>query len=274
VFVFGGLTTLLMVPVVLRLLPESVDFLLAQQPQDALGKLNTLLRKMQRPVLQSLPARPVPVAGVAPVGGFKSLFSPAILRSTLLIWSAFFLLMFSFYFALSWTPKLLVAAGLSAQQGITGGVLLNLGGIVGGTLFGVLASRLDLGRLTAACLAITAVAMAVFGFVTGTLDLAFMAAFGIGMFIFGGMAGLYSFAPIIYPAAVRTTGMGWAIGIGRMGAILAPLTAGVLLDSGWAPPQLYYVFAIPLLLAVVAVLAIRAKAPAAGRASGTLAAAH
>ncbi|WP_367849870.1 MFS transporter [Rhodoferax sp. WC2427] len=274
VFVFGGLTTLAMVPVVLWMLPESVDFLLAKQPQGALGKVNTLLRKMQRPVLQSLPARPVLVAGAAPVGGFSSLFSPAILRSTLLIWSAFFLLMFSFYFALSWTPKLLVAAGLSAQQGITGGVLLNLGGIVGGTLFGVLASRLDLGRLTAACLATTAVAMAVFGYVTGALDLAFMAAFGIGMFIFGGMAGLYSFAPIIYPAAVRTTGMGWAIGIGRLGAILAPLTAGVLLDSGWAPPQLYYVFAIPLLLAVVAVLAIRAKAPAPDRASGTLSAAH
>lgn len=153
-------------------------------------------------------------------------------------------------------------------------MLLNLGGIVGGTLFGLLASRLDLGRLTAACLGITAVAMVAFGYVTGTLDLAFMAAFGIGVFIFGGMAGLYSFALIIYPAAVRTTGMGWAIGIGRMGAILAPLTAGVLLDRGWAPPQLYYVFAIPLLLAVAAVLAIRAKSSTADRVPGKLSAAH
>ena len=65
---------------------------------------------------------------------------------------AFFLHMFAFYFVLSWTPKLLVSAGVSAQQGITGGVLLNLGGIVGGSLFGWLASRWALSRLTAASL--------------------------------------------------------------------------------------------------------------------------
>ena len=98
-------------------------------------------------------------------GSFAGLFAPGMLGSTLLIWSSFFLLMFSFYFALSWTPKLLVPAGLSAQQGITGGVLLNIGGIVGGSLFGLLAARINLGWLTSACMLLTAVAMAAFGVV-------------------------------------------------------------------------------------------------------------
>ncbi len=274
VFIFGAICTALMVPAVLLWLPESVDFLLAKQPRGALDKLNKLLRKMGRPALASLPAKPVKVVGDGTTGGFGALFAPGMLRSTLLVWSGFFLLMFTFYFALSWTPKLLVAAGLSAQQGITGGVLMNLGGIVGGTLFGLLAARLELGRLTAASLCLTALAMAAFGYATGALGLAFVAAFGIGVFIFGGMAGLYSFAPIIYPAAVRSTGMGWAIGIGRLGAILAPLTAGLLLDNGWTPPQLYYVFALPLLLAVVAVLAIRSPSAPARRKLGNAVAAH
>jgi len=175
--------------------------------------------------------------------------------------------MFGFYFALSWTPKLLVSAGLSAREGITGGVLLNIGGIVGGSLFGLLVARLDLGRLTAASLVITALAMAAFGAATGHLGASFAIAFLIGGFIFGSMAGLYAFAPVIYPAAVRTTGMGWAIGIGRIGAILAPLIAGMLLDRGWQPPHLYYAYALPLVAAMAAVLALRrsAKAQPAGR---------
>ena len=257
VFVFGGLATAVMIPVVLWRLPESVDFLIARRPAGALNKLNALLRQMGRPVLAQLPAQATgPTAASA---GFKSLFSPALLRPTLLLWGAFFLLMFSFYFALSWTPKLLVAAGLSAQQGITGGVVLNVGGIVGGSVFGLLSSRFDLGRLTALSLCVAAAAVALFGAVTGSLNLAFLAAFGIGVFIFASMAGLYAFAPVIYPAAVRTTGMGWSIGIGRIGAVLAPLTAGLLLDQGATPPQLYYLFAAPLVLAMGVVLAIRSR---------------
>jgi len=182
--------------------------------------------------------------------------------------------MFSFYFALSWTPKLLVSAGLSAQQGITGGVLLNVGGIVGGSLFGILAARLELGRLTASNLLITAAFIATFGYFTSTLTAAFIIAFGIGTFIFASMAGLYAFAPIIYPASVRTTGMGWSIGIGRLGAILAPLIAGVLLDSGWSPPSLYYAFAVPLLAAMITVLAIRQGSAAARKISAPIGASN
>ena len=83
------------------------------------------------------------------------------------------------------------------------------------------------------------------------------------------------FAPVVYPAAMRSTGMGWAIGIGRVGAILAPLTAGVLLDKGWSPPHLYYAFALPLLAAMLTVLALRARVGGAADAGvERLAAAH
>jgi MFS family permease len=88
------------------------------------------------------------------------------------------------------------------------------------------------------------------------------------------MAGLYAFAPVIYPASIRTTGMGWAIGIGRIGAILAPLIAGALLDGGWAAPQLYYAYAVPLLAAAVAVLALSRQGRGALQSRGVKVAAH
>lgn len=258
VFVFGALATAVMIPLVMWRLPESVDFLASKRPAGALRKLNVLMRRMQRPELAELP--PLGIEARRSSSSIAGLFAGGLARSTLLLWIAFFLLMFSFYFALSWTPKLLVSAGLSARQGITGGVLLNIGGIIGGSVFGLLASKLDLGRLTVANLATTALVMAIFGAVTGHLSASFAVAFLIGMFIFGSMAGLYAFAPAIYPAAVRTTGMGWAIGVGRIGAIVAPLTAGTLLDGGWQPPQLYYAYALPLLAAMVSVLALRRSA--------------
>jgi benzoate transport len=275
VFVFGALATAAMIPVVVWRLPESVDFLIVKRPANALAKLNALLRKMHRPELTELPVLPSAASTSGKKAGvWSDLFAPGVVRSTLLIWSSFFLLMFSFYFALSWTPKLLVSAGLSAQQGITGGVLLNVGGIVGGSMFGILAARLKLRALTASNLLITAALLAAFGYFTSTLTAAFIIAFGIGAFIFASMAGLYAFAPIIYPASVRTTGMGWSIGIGRIGAILAPLIAGVLLDNGWSPPNLYYVFAMPLIAAVITVLALRQTSAPTLRVSAAIAGSH
>jgi MFS family permease len=164
--------------------------------------------------------------------------------------------MFAFYFVMSWTPKLLVAAGLSTQQGITGGVLLNVGGIIGGALFGYLSSRINLRKLSAAYLIITAVTLILFGLYASDLNSAFAIAVLIGAFIFGAITGLYAITPALYPAAIRTTGLGWAIGIGRIGAIIAPSIVGVLIDGGWKTADLYYVFAVPLVIAMLTVIVL------------------
>jgi benzoate transport len=254
-FLFGAAASAVMIPAVLRSLPESMDFLLARRPTGALPRLNELLRRMGRPEVSALPeTAPEPAAGRNPVG---RLFSGPTAASTPLIWSAFFLLMFSFYFVTSWTPKLLVDAGLSTRQGITGGVLLNLGGIAGGSLFGFLAPRVPLKRLTVLYLAGTAATLLLFGLFATRLAVAFPIALAIGVFLFGSMVGLYAATPALYPAAIRTTGMGWAIGIGRLGAILAPMTAGLLVDQGWGTTALYCAFALPLVVAMASVRSLR-----------------
>lgn len=258
-FLFGAIASLAMIPVVLLRLPESLDFLLAKRPANALQRLNDLLQRMHREPVASLPQAPPVEEKHAHGNPLAQLFIGGLARSTLLIWSSFFLLMFAFYFVLSWTPKLLVQAGLSSQQGITGGVLLNLGGIIGGTLFGILSSKLPVRSLTSGYLALTALGLVLFATYATDLGMAFAVALFIGFFIFGSMAGLYSLAPILYPAVIRTTGMGWSIGIGRIGAIIAPTIVGFLLDTGWQAAELYYAFTIPLILAMFTVLALRMK---------------
>ncbi|WP_333907392.1 MFS transporter [Delftia acidovorans] len=265
VFVFGGLATALMVPIVLWRLPESVDFLMGRRPARALEKLNRLMALMGQPAMLQLPAQ---AGGDVQQGNtVAALFRNGLARPTLMLWAGFFLLMFSVYFSLSWTPKLLVQAGLSAQQGVTGGVLLNLGGIAGGSLFGLLAVKAKLRHLAMGSLLLNALFTALFGLASASLGWAFAAAVGVGVFLFASMAGLYGLVPATYPAQVRATGMGWAIGIGRIGAIVAPTMAGLLLDGGWQPASLYYVFALPLIAAALAVWATgagRTLAPGGG----------
>jgi MFS family permease len=158
---------------------------------------------------------------------------------------------------MSWTPKLLVAAGLSAQQGITGGVLLSVGGIFGAALIGGLASRWPLTRVLSLFMLITAGLLVLFVGSGSSIAAALGLGLLIGLFSNGCVAGLYALSPVVYDASVRATGVGWGIGIGRIGAILSPIVAGFLLDGGWQPLHLYGVFASVFVLAAGCLLLLK-----------------
>ncbi|MDF3935965.1 MFS transporter [Pseudomonas citronellolis] len=260
VFLAGGLISLAAIPLVLVGLPESLDFLLARRPANALVRVNALARRLG---LESLTALPEARVRERKGAALLQLLAPELRRSTLLIWLLFFLAMFGFYFIMSWTPKLLVAAGLTAQQGITGGVLLSIGGIFGAALVGALSARLPLARVLQGFMLVTAALLVLF--LASATSLA--AALGLGLLIGlcanGCIAGLYALSPLAYPAGVRATGVGWAIGVGRLGAILSPTVAGVLLDGGWQPLHLYGLFAVVFVLAAGVLLGLRPVAPAA-----------
>jgi len=155
IFVLGGVLSTLMIPLVMWRLPESLDFLLARRPPNALASANALLRKLGQPELDALPERGATLQSARA----RDVFAGTLARQTWLLWLAFFCVMSSFYFVLSWTPKLLVDAGLTPGRGLSGGVLVNLGGIAGTVLLGVLAARLGIFRLhTSAVLAAAAAA--------------------------------------------------------------------------------------------------------------------
>ena len=209
------------------------------------------MTRMGHQALASLP--PLSDSGELPQTNLRSLFAPEVRRSTLLIWLAFFMVMFSFYFVLSWTPKLLVAAGLSTAEGISGGVLINLGGITGGLLLGYISSRFSLRKILMIYMFATTVLMLAFGLFWSQLTLALGLGVIMGFFLFGSMIGLYILTPAKYATSIRTTGMGWAIGIGRLGAIFSPIIAGFLLEQQWQSGSLFMLFSMPLLCAMVAV---------------------
>ncbi len=269
VFLFGGIWSLAVLVVCWFMLPESMDFLLERQPENALARTNALARKLELPQLAALPA----VNPNAPKkqAGIRRLLAPDLLRPTLLVWISFFAVMFGFYFVMSWTPKLLAATGMTPEQGVTAGVLLSLGGIIGATLLGLLAARFAVNKALACFMVITAVLLCFIVSNPGSLPISYSLAFLIGVFVNGCVAGLYAIAPRVYDSSVRATGVGWGIGIGRIGTIVSPLVAGALLDAQWKPATLYIAFGLTFVFAAIIVLMHRLKATPAG-AAGTLSA--
>lgn len=257
VYVFGAVCTLFMIPLVLRCLPESLEYLIERKPRNALDKVNQLLDKLGMDQLAELPQSRQ--AGETRQGGVLDLVSAPLRASTLLLWCAFFMVMLSFYFVLSWTPTLLTEAGLRAEQGISGGVLMNIGGVIGGATLGYMTARFSAHRLTSLYMVLCVVFMTTFGLLDGYLGPMLVVGFVVGYFIFGSIIGLYSIAPNIYATHVRNTGMGWAIGVGRFGGIIGPSAAGFLLAQGWTGAQCFYAFCIPLLIAMAAVLLLKAQ---------------
>jgi MFS family permease len=214
------------------------------------------LKRMKREAIDELPLVE-DFRGVVPeVSGDSPTPMSLVVLRTILIWFAFVLVMAGFYFVMSWTPKLLVHSGMSAAQGITGGVLLNAGGIIGCTLFSVISSRGKLRTLLTAVLVVSALLLVTFGAKASDQQIAMPLAVALGAAITACVGGLYSLTPLLYPPKARATGVGWAVGMGRLGAIVAPVLVGTLMDHGWQVEKLYYLFSVPFLLAVIPVIAI------------------
>jgi benzoate transport len=270
-FEFGAAASCLMLPISYWALPESVDFLITRQPAGALRKLNGLLAKMRHPALSMLPTvesrGPLGASagvlgasgGALAVSGVRRLFDPELRRATTLTWLAFFFIMGGYYFVFNWTPKLLTSSGLTAQQGISSGVLLSLGGIAGTVVFAFVTRVVDVRRVTLSCLLASAALMALFAVNATHLAVALLVGVALGGMSTSAMAGFYAITPTLYDANLRTSGMGWGIGIGRIGAILAPLGTGVLVDRGWHSVQLFCLFAAAFLLAWLALAGMTAR---------------
>jgi benzoate transport len=258
-FEFGAAASCLMLPISYWGLPESVDFLITRQPKNALRELNRLLAKMRHPALAALPQRESNVPPSAS-GSLMRLLAHPLRRPTLLVWTAFFFLMGAYYFVFNWTPKLLTSSGLSVQQGINSGVLLSLGGIAGTIVFAFVNRVIDVRHVTLVCLLASAALMTLFALTLTHLPVALLVGVALGGMSTSAMAGLYAITPTLYAADLRTAGMGWGIGMGRFGAILAPLATGILVDHAWRPVQLFCLFAGVCLLAWMALAAMSSVA--------------
>ena len=179
--------------------------------------------------------------------GVRSLFSPALKGRTIALWGAVFFGLMVLYFIVSWIPKLSIQAGLSETNGIYAGALYNFGAFTGTVAMSLLAVRVPLGKLVPAMLTSAAVAMLWFGSVSMPVAATMATAFAIGVLLQGGYNGVWPIAAGAYPARVRATGIGWAIGIGRAGAVVGPWLGGSLMAANVSLPVLFATYCVPLL---------------------------
>lgn len=261
-FLVAGAISAATLPLAAMLLPESVSFLAQRQPHNALERVNRIFRKMGLPPQESLPQAPRKSKV-----GLRPLLAVEWRRETAKLWLAFLTSFGTLYFLISWIPKLAAGAGLSMELAIMAGTVFNLGAVFGIVCQGALATRFDLRRVIAGFLLITALLMLVFGWFTGSA--AALALFGlIGFGVQGGFTGLYTVAARLYPTALRSSGIGWGIGAGRVGAILGPAAGGALIGVGLNMIENFRVFALPLVIAAIATLSIKRKGIAAQELDG------
>ena len=251
-FQIAGISTLCTLPITYFFLAESLDFLLKTQPQNALNKANSILRKMSLPILVSLPN----ISSESKIKvSVTSLLKSETKTATIRLWIAIFMAFASLYFLTTWIPKLASATGLSVELAIYAGTIFNLGAFLGIVSQGYLSSKFGLKKTICGFLVVTAFLMLIFGFFSGSVMTLIL--FGlIGFGIQGGFVGLYSVAARIYPTEIRNTGVGWAVGAGRIGAIVGPLLGGILIGLGLSMSINFIVFAVPTLLGGIITLYI------------------
>jgi benzoate transport len=245
-FWFGGAFTLLMSIVAWLMLPESLKFLLERRPDGALEQINKILAKMKKDILSSMPA-PSAASLASEPGRFR--FSSLLKEhrtATLTLWTAFFLCFSTLYFLMSWIPKLMEDSGYEAAIGRDAFFMFNLGGVIGIYLMSWMSTRWKLTNLIFILSVSSAVGMVIFAMAPNQLSLLMMLILLIGILQQGGFTGLYGVAAKIYPTEIRSTGIGWAVGLGRFGAVVGPAVAGYLIVAGFNMSANFVFFAIPM----------------------------
>lgn len=253
VFLFGAIATGVFLPLAFFLLPESMGFLLQRRPADALERINTLLIRFGHRQVMALPSPD----DQAPKPSLRTVFKPGLARITILLTAAYFAHIMTFYFILKWVPKIVVDMGHAPSA--AGGVLVwaNVGGLAGALLLSLLSWRIPIRTLVVAAMLLSTVMVTIFG--RGQSDLAGLAlvAAAAGFFTNAGVVGLYAIVAQSFPTPVRGAGTGIVIGIGRGGAALGPIIAGLLFSLNFGLPSVALAMAAGSLIAAAALLALR-----------------
>jgi AAHS family 4-hydroxybenzoate transporter-like MFS transporter len=254
VFVLGGAVPCAVLALLVPLLPESIRFLVVH------GKRNE--------EVAAILARIDPAARPDPAAGFtveehasreftvKQLFTEGRAKFTLLVWVVFFMSLLDLFLLTSWLPTIIHDAGVAVSRAVLITALFQVGGTVGTLALGRIFDR----RSPFVVLALTYLGASAFvlliGAVGTSIPLLLLTVFGAGFCVVGGQIGANALTADSYPTAVRSTGVGWALGVGRIGSIVGPLVGGVLLSLGWPMRQIFLVGAAPVLVAALAAFAI------------------
>ncbi|MDV3455970.1 MFS transporter [Sphingomonas sp. HF-S4] len=228
VFLFGGAMTVVALPLAWFLLPESIDSLIARRPANALAGVNRTLARLGRAPIADLPAPP-PVQAKPSI---LALFSGDYRTPTILLTLAYFAQITLFYYIQKWVPKIVVDMGFDAAQAGHVLVAANVGNLLGALAIGLASQRVPIRPLVGGAMLVGFAAIGVFGLGMRDLTAMSLAVACAGFFVNAGVVGMYPLLAQTYPAALRASGTGFVIGIGRGGSAAGPLVAGALFASG------------------------------------------
>lgn len=257
VFVVGGLVPLLLSTVMFFSLPESLSFRLSRG-----AKALDLL-----PILKRIRPNWTPPARLhllveergEDTGSIADLFAPARRFGTFILWSLNFMNLIVLYFLSSWLPTLLTSTGRPESVAILAGTAVQIGGIVGTLIMGKLIDRHGFKRVLMPVFLVAGAAIFAIGQPLPTWGL-FAAVAAAGFCIVGGQPALNSLAASFYPPAIRSTGIGWSLGVGRIGSVLGPVIGGVLIGRDWSNAGLFAILVLPV-AALFALMSIMPPLP-------------
>ncbi|MBB3007539.1 MFS transporter [Cupriavidus alkaliphilus] len=271
VFLAAGLPVVL-IPLVLRALPESMPYLIRTGQTAALQSVVSRLAPSHRPQAGDVFVLPADegAAGAAASAPIRRLFQDGRGVSTVMFWVAFFMCLFMVYALSSWLTKLMAGAGYSLGSALTFVLVLNFGAMLGAIGGGWLADRLPIKHVLIGMYTLAAVSITLLGYPMPSAAL-FVVVGLAGASTIGTQIVTYAYAGQFYPMAVRGTGIGWASGVGRSGAILAPIVIGVLVGMSLPLQQNFMAMAIPAVIAVGAVSMINHRRSASAQAEAAAA---
>ncbi len=262
---------MLILPLMMKFLPESVAFLVAQKRED---EARTILQKVA-------PARGIGAEDrlvVPPTKEDKApvleLFRGGRAFSTTMFWIAFFCCLMMVYALGSWLPKLMSMAGYALSSSLMFLMVLNIGAIIGAVGGGWLADRFSLRSVLVSFFVLGSVSLVTLGYENPTWFLYTLMGIA-GATTIGSQILLYAYVAQYYPTSIRSTGLGWASGIGRNGAIFGPMVGGTLLALALPHHMNFMVLAVPGVIATVAVALVgrrfsSKRLPVAGEAGLTI----
>jgi AAHS family 4-hydroxybenzoate transporter-like MFS transporter len=255
VFWVGGAVPLVLAVAMLAALPESLQFLVLkgrnERARQWLAKFDPSLGvgPHTRLVVQEKANGGAPVAEL-----FRAGRAPV----TLILWGISFMNLIDLYFLSNWLPTVMRDAGYSPSTAVIVGTVLQTGGVVGTLLLGWFIERFGFVRVLFACFALGALSVGAIGAVSHALAWLLVVVFAGGFCIVGGQPAVNALAGHFYPTTLRSTGIGWSLGIGRIGSVIGPLVGGQLIALNWSNAQLFHAAALPVLCSALLVLTLAA----------------